>query len=210
MNKGNFYNSILNELDSQAHMAISALCEASNYFEKYSLAQRITNEKSLDKISSEDIKLATHNAREMFRNIHSFISCHANISKLLNWKGGSREHKFPGSRSEKKTLITKLKQLKENLSSLNCRKLRDHLEHYGERIIFYSYNSNVSSFAIKHSSKREERANNMEEKDYMRLFLYDVKKYIFRGEEFDISKMESDIYTLIERIKSDSYYLGID
>ena len=130
-----------------------------------------------------------------FRNLHSFLHYHSNISKLL-WT----------SKQENKAIMqaihgirTKLK-LDDDSNTFHHAKraLRDHIEHYDKRVIpLMATTGNMSSFRTCTSKSLSQMAVGTTEENYMRVFVVDTKEYIFQGQVHDLAKMEQDVRNLL-------------
>jgi len=203
------------ELKALGVMAIDALEVAENSrWKKRALTEELNSESPsmaaddtqqlVKKISAENYKL--------FRNIHSFLSCCANVSKLiwLNPKADSLDLQKRGVSKERiEEISRKLEAIRSKLQ-LNGkgtfywenRELRNHLEHYNIRLFsLMAETGNMCSFRTCDSSSLSQRATDTTEKNYMRTFVVDTKQYIFQGSLYDLSKMEQDIRYLLHAIE---------
>lgn len=148
----------------------------------------------------------------IFRNLHSFLSCCANISKLI-WLGPKKDTKDLYDRGLDKETIKQINEKIDQIrSDLNLqisktfhfkkRGLRNHIEHYNVQLFaLMAETGNVSLFKICNSSNLEKRAIGTTEKNYMRVYVTDKNEYIFQGEVFDIGAMERDVDNLLILVK---------
>ncbi|MFO9347289.1 hypothetical protein SDB24_03955 [Legionella pneumophila serogroup 1] len=204
MQAHNFDNLILsinNELKLQCSMALDAFNAAKRDLQIY--AER--SKKEPDNLTDIDevrqyFEKASEAQHGFFRNVHSFIVCHANISKLFHWKGNGYkgQNKFPGSNEEKEKIKEHLQFLRQGLDSFedNHRELRDHIEHFDERLINSAYISDICSLSFKHSTSQNERAIGKSKKDYLREIVYDQMIYSVRGIDYNLAIMVKDVMKL--------------
>lgn len=214
----NFELSIYNELEALSVMALDAIETA----EELTLSKRkliaLAQQKAAlgappSELEAVQIELSKENRRQ-FRNIHSFIICCANISKLLWLKLDGRDEEFFENEKVDEVL---LKTIKEKIvkirSTLNLdsdqnsfhwknKDLRNNLEHYNVKLIaLISKTGNMSSFRTCHSSTLHQLANGTTDKSYMRTYVTDTKEYIFQGASYNLAKIESEVRSLLTNVQ---------
>lgn len=204
-NFSNLITAINRELEMQCIMALEAFHASRINLKEY---KEICLSQPTDLSDFNQMKQFCQNASEgqykFFRNIHSLIVCHANISKLLHWKGnGFRgKNKFPGSDDEKDKIKKHLSELRKGLNSFinNDRELRDHIEHFDERLINSAYQSDISNLRFCNSSEREKRADAISKEQYLREIICDEMKYAVRGKDYNLKGMIEDVEKLQQKI----------
>lgn len=219
----NFWNNILTELKFQADMALDAL-EQVNVDLKINCNPQQMQQALLDHAKNNPFTpfSTPPGIIKCYRNLHSFIVLHSNISKLLCWSGKFQENHVilamdssnTNDKAKNEVIVTleaeasaiqdKLKTLAKGLKTFNVknRQLRNNIEHYEERIIPAAFSSgNITSIRLCNSKNFNDRAIDRTLSAYMREYVIDEKKYYFRGElSGDLSKMEKDIRELQARI----------
>ncbi len=196
------------EFELQCTMAIDAFESSKDNLRAYIkiFKNSPTELSSFEEIQDYVLRTAKEKHR-FFRNIHSCIVSHANISKLFYWKGDGfkGKNKFPGSDDEKDKIKEHLKMLRKGLLSFNenDRELRDHIEHFDERLINTAYFSDVSTLGFAHSSSLDERREKINKENYLREIIFDENqiKYIVRGKNYDLRSMVEDILKLNQRVQ---------
>ncbi|MGQ3890229.1 hypothetical protein ACQUW5_14535 [Legionella sp. CNM-1927-20] len=82
----------------------------------------------------------------------------------------------------------------------NNRPLRNHLEHFDERLISKASHSNASSLRFVHSSKRSEYAIGSSETNYLRTIIYDKGIYSIAGHDYCLNFMLNELNSLCRYI----------
>lgn len=186
----------LMELKKQCEFAIGAIHQVNSALQA-SRGQNLTPDESR----------FHHN--EVFRGLHSFLTHTSNISRIL-WPPLPQKRKKESAldfseRCHKLPRVQRSKALKAALQLdeshlLKDRRLRDHLEHYDERLDDWEENSprrNIVSDMIG-----DPRAiSGIDDKDRMRTFNTNGARYVFRGEEFDIQEMLNEVEKLHNELK---------
>ncbi len=141
---------------------------------------------------------------EVFRGIHSFLTHASNVSKIL-WPAEPKQ-KSNESDEQYQQRIGKIKkvhraiELREELGlpsehTLKNRQLRDHLEHFHERIDDWEENSENKNFAQDIIGPENEIVG-LAKTDMMRWFNPTNGTFLFRGETFSLQ----DIATALEKL----------
>lgn len=214
----NFELSIYKELEALSVMALDAIETAEELtLSKRKLIALAQQKAELGAQSTEleavQMELSKENSRQ-FRNIHSFIICCANISKLLWLKLDGRDEDFFEKEEVDEAL---LKTIKEKIVKIRStlyldsdqnsfywknKDLRNNLEHYNVKLLaLISKTGNMSSFRTCHSSTLHQLANNTAEKNYMRTYVTDTKEYIFQGTSYNLAKIESEVRSLLTNVQ---------
>ncbi len=158
----------------------------------------------LKQLNSQGLEQEKHNYfhSEVFRGIHSFLTHASNISKIL-WptppKKGSSETKTQYEQ-RKQTTIQRGKELRQELGLpekhiLTNRRLRNHLEHFDERIDDWAEHSENKNF-VQDTIGSESAIVGPTPTDRMRWFDPSNGTFLFRGETFSLQ----DIATAIENL----------
>lgn len=142
---------------------------------------------------------------EVFRQTHSFLTHASNISRMF-WpplpkqKNNESDQEYENRllRTDKAIRSRALKNeygIEEN-NPLKHRKLRDHLEHYDERLDHWRNNSthrNIASDTIGPSNA----ISGLQETDMMRWFDPSRNYFRFRGEEYNLQEIATAIDLLL-------------
>ena len=213
---GNFQSSIYSELESLCHMAIDAILTAK---EKIDLMDKVYLESGINsKNTALSGSLVKNFTKELsyinlsfFRNLHSFIICCANISKLLYMDKGDRGElkvclgveAYNGVRKNLKNIRKELKIDDSNNSfHRKNRGLRNYVEHFDKVLIKTAAKEEVfSTYRICKSYNLENMANKTTEKNYLRSFVREKEIYLCQGEKYNIGKMKEDVFKLFDDIK---------
>lgn len=176
----------VSEIKAQAQYAINAVDALNN-------ALRGLNAPSRDRESGNLCR------SEVFRQTHSFLTHSSNISRLF-WpimpkpkKGEARsaiDNRAAFTEERGKTLRTLFSIDQSN--PLKSRTLRDHLEHYDERLDHWSNtskNRNVASDTIGPANA----IFGLDPSDTMRWFDPIRKAFRFRGEEFELQSLATAV-----------------
>lgn len=140
--------------------------------------------------------------QEIFRTLHSLLTHASNVSKLL-WPApsqGESKGKFKSPRSIRAEELRKFLGLPENNHPLKSRSIRNHLEHFDERLDQWQKNSVRKNF-IQDNIGPLGSIGDFDEGDIMRWYDPATKQMIFCGESFDIQQIVSGICDTLERCK---------
>ncbi|MDX1974537.1 MAG: hypothetical protein SFT92_02555 [Rickettsiales bacterium] len=210
----NFEVAVFMELKALCLMALDALQVAEqNLIHKREISAKLNAQYAA--LSPEEAQTLVAKAQlenaKLFRNIHSFLSCCGNISKLiwLNPKSdidALRERNV--SEERVKEIDRKLEDVRTKLGLVNTstfhwreRGLRNHIEHYSVRLFaLMAETGNMSSYKTCLAKDIDQRSIGTTAKNDMRTFVVDTKEYIFQGEAFDLGQMEQDIEGLLKLI----------
>lgn len=126
---------------------------------------------------------------EVFRSIHSFLTHASNVSRLLWPPGSSRV------REERGEILRRALNIADGDHPLKSRRLRDHLEHFDERLDDWQRSSSRRNFVQDNIGPWGLIAG-IDEGDVMRWYDQVAKRVIFRGESFDLQALATAIDTL--------------
>jgi hypothetical protein len=137
-------------------------------------------------------------AAEFFREASDFLQ-HTSAASRLLWPPGSSD------KVRRERANARGDQLRASLGIdgdhvLRSRRLRDHLEHYDERIdewVETSANKNIVDNMIGPRSVIGGDA--VKDTDIMRLYDPSTKKFIFRGEAFDVQELVNGTIDIRDR-----------
>jgi hypothetical protein len=193
----------LGEIQRQAEYALNAVEQVNS----------ATRELGSTPPASADPSIAT---AEVFRGLHSFLAHTSNISRLL-WPAFPRRRtgevaKHYQARTEKVPKIKRASRLRELLGlqpddhPLKSRQLRDHLEHFDERLDDWSETSESHDFVQEHIGPESQIAH-LAPRDRLRSFDPALAVFCFRGERFELGPLVKDIRKLKERAAMTSFRL---
>ncbi|MDG2518403.1 hypothetical protein [Lysobacter soli] len=158
--------------------------------------------------------LEARNTLEVFRGIHSFLTHTSNVSKIF-WpsrpakKKDETEQQF-AERCELDPRLIRARALRisvglpEDGHPLKSRKLRDHLEHFDERLdrwLGQGHRAYVQD-NIGPRGKNLIVIPGVTEDDYMRWFDQTTTTMYFRGEGYDVQELASAVEALSTAIQS--------
>ena len=170
----------LNEAETQCRMAIGAVIALNNAMQAES-----TNEDG-----TQDWEKFKSIQGEIFRSVHSLLTHASNISRIF-WPLTGRGQKAETRGNRGKILREKVGLPDEN-HPLHKRTLRDHLEHFDERIDHWRETSIRKNYAQDLVGPKG-MIQGLEETDMMRWYDPERKCFVFRGENFDIQELVSAI-----------------
>ena len=131
---------------------------------------------------------------EVFRSIHSLLTHTSNISRIF-WPTEGKDN-ASRIRVERGRELRAYIGLPDDQHPLKKRTLRDHLEHFDERLDHWRKTSQRRNFAQDNIGPWGAIAG-IEESDVMRWFDPDARRFIFRGESFNIQELVSAIDALL-------------
>lgn len=137
-------------------------------------------------------------AAEFFREAADFLQHTSAVSRLL-WPPGSND-RVRRERAEKRGTHLRTSLGVDGDHVLRSRRLRDHLEHYDERIDDWaetSPNKNIVDNMIGPRSAIGGDA--IKDTDIMRLYDPSTKKFVFRGESFDVQELVNGVIDIRDR-----------
>ena len=147
--------------------------------------------------------------QEVFRSVHSFLTHASNVSRLL-WPAPPRRKKGEADaayrlRCDSIPKVSRGAQLRSVVGLpqehvLRSRKLRDHLEHFDERLDHWQATSERRNYVQDFVGPKGSIAG-IDEADMMRWFDPSTNHIRFRGEEFDLQALATavdEVRTLCE------------
>ena len=147
-----------------------------------------------------------------FRNINSFISCCANISKLV-WLDPKDRKSLSSKYGVVESVIDEIEQkLAFIRSALDLdnnetfhyenRGIRNAIEHYNVRLFaLMARTGSMCSLRICGSGGINDYALGVDKDNCMRTLVVDRKEYIFQGVSYDMEKMKQDVLALLALVK---------
>lgn len=149
---------------------------------------------------STEQRMYTH--REVFRSIHSFLTHASNISKML-WPALPKRRKNEndeqyGDRCSTLKKVRRAAELRTSLSlphdehQLKSRRLRDHLEHFDERLDDWEETSSHRIY-VQDTIGPPTAIVGPQETDRMRWFDPYTNNFLFRGETFNLQEIATAI-----------------
>lgn len=186
----NFVKSMyVDEIEDQCEYALSAIKHSDDALQQL-------------KLSTPDADQRRLFYSEVFRNIHSFLTHASNVSRMF-WPPIPRKGKNQVDKAYEDKLLTldrvvRARALKEEYSlkennALKNRNLRDHLEHYDERLDHWSKNSKNKNIATTNIGPLGSISPSPDLSDNMRQFDDARKIYRFRGEDYDLQSIADAI-----------------
>jgi hypothetical protein len=148
-----------------------------------------------------NISLEQGNTTELFRAIHGFLIHASNVSKLLWSSKESDKTKLERAKNRADTLRNILNLPEEH--PLKDRKLRNYLEHYDTRLDDWVYSSTHHNYIdMNIGPKNFMGGNTIQSSDIMRHFDPATNLFIFRGEEFDLQEIATEIKRVALKIEA--------
>jgi hypothetical protein len=140
----------------------------------------------------------------LFRNLHSFLTHASNVSRLL-WPGRPRQRKAESSIEYRQRLSThprvaRGRFLRETLGvmedhPLRSRALRDHLEHFDERLDQWQERAESRHYLQNYVGNAADRTS-IRSEDQMRSYDPGRAVFGFRGQEYPLEPMRAAILEL--------------
>jgi hypothetical protein len=130
---------------------------------------------------------------EIFRSLHSLLTHASNVSRLF-WPPAGQS---PGAkqREARGRLLRERVGLPDEAHPLHKRTLRDHLEHFDERIDHWRETS-VRKNYVQDVVGPKGMIQGLDETDMMRWYDPGRKTFLFRGEEFNVQELVSAVDAL--------------
>lgn len=142
---------------------------------------------------------------EVFRQTHSFLTHASNISRMF-WPPLPVQKKNESDEEYENRLLRNDKAIRsrtlkneygiEENNPLKNRKLRDHLEHYDERLDHWRNNSTHRNIASDTIGPRNS-ISGLQETDMMRWFDPTRNFFQFRGEEYNLQEIATAVDLLL-------------
>jgi hypothetical protein len=179
------------EVQTQCQFAINAVRSLNHALQQVGRGREL----------STDERMAWHS--EVFRHTHSFLTHASNISRLF-WPPSvpKRKGKPPSDYVARAALTSdrgeSLRALFSltDVSPLKDRTLRDHLEHYDERLDDWQRTSKNRNIASDNIGPRG-AISGLSETDQMRWFDPTTNRFSFRGEEYDLQELATSVDRLL-------------
>jgi hypothetical protein len=142
---------------------------------------------------------------EVFRALHSFLSHASNASKLF-WppKPRQRKSESPEDFAARRTdTLERAAVLRHSVgisdeSPLRDRALRDHLEHFDERMVEWRKTS-VNGNYYRDTIAPRGMVAGVEPRDAMRWYDPDSRVFLFRGESYDVQSLVAAVEELLPK-----------
>ena len=182
---------------------------------KYALSAIGSRNYCLQQLHSMNIKSTAEQREyyqsEVFRSIHSFLTHASNVSRLL-WPPKPKQRKNEDNESYENRCnqikrLSRANELRADLAipqeslCLENRTLRDHLEHFDERIDQWEENSPNRIF-VDNLIGCCNSIGGVRESDILRSFDPTTNYFIFRGESFDLQTLVTAIDKLMPIVES--------
>jgi hypothetical protein len=146
---------------------------------------------------------------KLFSSIHSFLTHTSNVSKLLWPPTGGGDKQGRKDRKERGKVLRRILGLTGD-NALKNRSLRDHLEHFDERMDTWrksvgdAKKIKYKDYVVAPASTLKERSqveNPLGVSAEMRRFDPMSNTFTFRGEDFDLQKLEADTRELLKVVR---------
>ncbi len=158
-------------------------------FAQYAYNQIIKSLRGLLNLSPlDDTVLRETLTLEVFYHAHSFLTHVANISKIL----------APAKNGERKEVLEELDLLGRDLEIHKARRLRNHLEHYDERLETWFKKSKVHNYADMNIVPRS-AIRGIDPKDFLRNLDPNTLRFMFQAEDYELPKLKQEIDLIKER-----------
>jgi len=171
------------------------------FIERIYLNELITqceNALTASKRMNELLGAQQNTVAEFFREAADFLQHTSAASKLL-WPPGN-SNKARGERAKNRGKHLRASLGVDGEHALRSRRLRDHLEHYDERIDDWAETSPNKNIVDNMIGQRSAIGGNaIKDTDIMRLYDPSAKKFIFRGESFDVQDLASGVIDIRDR-----------
>ena len=139
-------------------------------------------------------------SEDMFRELQAFVSCAASLSRLL-WPPAIKDaQKNIRARLRGDGLRAALGVIEPHV--LQDRSLRNHLEHFDERLDDWAETSrdhNIVDLMI--GPKGAIAGDAIEDTDIFRQYDPTTKRFIFRGEEFDLQAIVYGVEQILRQVE---------
>lgn len=142
-----------------------------------------------------------HCHQEVFRSIHSLLTHSSNLSKLFwppktNGKGAQRTQ-------ARGAVLRRRIGLPDTGHFLQDRKIRNHLEHFDERLDDWEENSERHNL-VQDTIGPPSAISGVDASDMMRGYDPNSKTFTFRGEEYNIQQLADSVDDLYRRVAAES------
>lgn len=170
----------LGEIETQCTFALNATQQLNQALNTLSGGENPTNDHNVRKLAQS----------EVFRSIHSLLTHASNVSRLL-WPSRPKD-----SKAERGRILRKALGIPDDDYPLKSRRLRDHLEHFDERLDEWQETSAGRTFVQDNIGPWGSVAG-VDELDVMRWYDQVARRLIFRGESIDIQELVTTIDALL-------------
>ncbi|NJE47332.1 hypothetical protein E3E35_07955 [Thermococcus sp. GR7] len=161
-------------------------------FAQYAYNQMIRSLCGLLNLSPQDDSALKETLRlEVFYNAHSFLTHVANISKIL----------APDKGRKRKEILEELGLLEKELEIHKARRLRNHLEHYDERLEKWFGESKAHNYADMNIMPRSAIVG-IDPKDFLRNLDPETLHFMFQAEDYDLQKLKAEVDLIKERCEA--------
>jgi hypothetical protein len=154
-----------------------------NFYIQEAIAQA---EYALMAYGEYEICMDAADTKLVFYHLHHFVLHVTNIDKLL----------FPKANQFRQEILERIQE-KTKIEISSIRKLRNHLEHFDERLDTYVKNYKGQAFF---DCNIVTGCKGFPEKDFLRAI--DGKIYKFYGENFDLTEIHNNLPPLIKALKN--------
>jgi hypothetical protein len=155
---------------------------------------------------SGDFKLRQTLHDEVFRSIHSFLTHVSNVSRLfwpaLPTQGKNEDRTTYDARCSARANIARAVELRSAIGvgeqhALTSRKLRDHLDHFDERLDNWASGSERRNF-VQDLIGGTNSISGIDAEDMMRWYDPSTRCMRFRGEVFDLQAISDGVVDVME------------
>jgi hypothetical protein len=189
----------IREVENQSRYALIAIEKLRNNLKKidhyYEGINKLIREKSPSE-ALDDYKKNNNPQKywdSVFIYAHSFLNHSANLSKLF----------FPSDRTRRRTenavfrsdILQKIFLVSES-SPIRHRHLRDHLEHFDERLDEWASSSQSKTFVDSNIVSNEKQIN-VNQRDDLRNFITESFSMFFQGTKYELLPIESEIKRIL-------------
>jgi hypothetical protein len=193
----------LSEIQTQAQYAMNAVPQVNQ-------ATRAL------KLIDSNTPAAWPHSEEVFRGLHSFLTHASNVSQIL-WPGAPKrkmketnqqydERVKADKRMQRGEVLRKLLGIDDGEHPLKSRKLRDHLEHFDERLDEWAAAGANRTYLQDFIGDVRETLT-IAPRDQMRSFDPDLVVFRFRGEEFELAPLQSALAQIKTRAAGAAFRL---
>lgn len=181
------------EIEKQCRFALNAVEQLSQALRELHQGWQLSNE------------LHTHFHNEVFRSLHSFLTHASNVSRLL-WPAMLPKKKSETDEEHERRIgalekVTRSRALRAefglaDVHVLKNRKLRDHLEHFDERLDHWRTTS-IHHNIVNDLIGPPNAVGGVAATDMMRWFDPTTKSFTFRGEAFNLQEIATALDELL-------------
>jgi hypothetical protein len=194
----------LSEIQTQAQYAMNAVPHVNQATRALKLIDSTTS-------------AAWPHSEEVFRELHSFLTHASNVSRILWPAAPKRRRKETQQQYDERVRADKRMQRGEVLRGLlgigdgdhplKSRKLRDHLDHFDERLDEWA-TAGASRNYLQDFIGNVRETSTIAPRDQMRSFDPELVIFRFRGEEFELAPIQSALSQLKIRAAGAAFRLS--